>query len=319
LLKKEKLPGLFVGVLNRGERQFFNFGYAVPDKKLPFDAATLFEAGSITKTFTAFILQSILQEKGIAEKSSILSYLPEAVQSNKALEPVDFLSLLNHTSGLPRLPENLPLKEGDLAPYDQYTEEDLFAFLKTVVPKPNGKSSYSNLGMGLAGVLAQRISGKDFPTLLHEYILVPFGMRNADSDPAIYRKSDGYFIGQKVRYWKIAVLAPAGSLQCTADEMLSYLHYMSRPADEERKKIIDNLLQPTVSVSPTMHVCKAWHTVEQKGKPVIYWHNGGTFGFSTFAAFVKETEQAVIVVANQFNANHVSDALGVAIMKKMLE
>jgi hypothetical protein len=59
--------------------------------------------------------------------------------------------------------------------------------------------------------------------------------------------------------------------------------------------------------------------LEQKGKPTIYWHNGGTYGFSTFAAFVKDTKRSVVVVVNQFNQNQVSDGLGIAIMKEMLE
>src|SRR5688572_26751373 len=67
LLKKESLPGIFVGVLNKGERRYFNFGYAVPDEKKPFDAETVFEIGSITKTFTAYLVESILQEKRIPD------------------------------------------------------------------------------------------------------------------------------------------------------------------------------------------------------------------------------------------------------------
>jgi hypothetical protein len=68
-----------------------------------------------------------------------------------------------------------------------------------------------------------------------------------------------------------------------------------------------------------VQVGRGWHTLEKKNNQVIYWHNGGTFGFSTFAAFVKDTRQAVIVVVNKFNSNAVSDGLGIAIMKKMLE
>ncbi len=68
-----------------------------------------------------------------------------------------------------------------------------------------------------------------------------------------------------------------------------------------------------------MKVCRAWHTLQQKDKPVIYWHNGGTYGFSTFAAFLKNTDQAVMIVINRFNSNNISDNLGFTIMKKMLE
>src|SRR5688500_855806 len=64
LYKAGNLPGLLVGVITNGRREYYEFGYAVPDQKIAFDAAVLFEAGSITKTFTAYIVEKVLQEKG---------------------------------------------------------------------------------------------------------------------------------------------------------------------------------------------------------------------------------------------------------------
>lgn len=317
LLAAEKLPGMLVGVLNGNNRQFFSFGFADPDKKIPFDSATLFEAGSITKTFTAYILETVLQEKGIRDTASILPYLPDSVQVNKALAPVSFLSLLNHTSGLPRLPANLPLTSA--APYDNYTAADLFTFLKQSTPTPDGKSHYSNLGAGLAGWLAQKISGKDFRTLLQTYVFGPFAMKDALA--ATGRKAQGYFGTTQRPFWNMDVLFPAGGIQCSASDLLQYLAGMSQPG---KKKMIpatvaEKLLQPTATVTPAMHIGRAWFGLTQTNKPTIYWHNGGTYGFSTFAAFVKGSAQGVVVVVNQFNKNASSDALGIAILQKLLE
>ncbi len=320
LYKTEKVPGIFIGVLNNGERQYYNFGFANPDLKMPFDSTTLFEIGSLTKTFTAFVLETVLKEKGISDSSTIIKYLPDSVQQNKALEKISFLSLLNHTSGLPRLPDNMNLVSQAMAPYDNYTSDDLFAYLKKCTPKPDGKSNYSNLGGGLAGVLAERISGKKYASLLDEYIFLPFKMVTPDkSIVKTANKSQGYFENKKSAYWNMDVMAPAGGLKCSGSEILTYLQTMAEPGTEKLKIIINQLLEPTVSINPSIHVCRAWHTLEQKEKPIIYWHNGGTYGFSTFGAFIKGQSKAVMVVINQFNKNAVSDGLGIAIMKKMLE
>ncbi|HEV7330306.1 MAG TPA: serine hydrolase domain-containing protein [Flavisolibacter sp.] len=317
LLAAEKLPGIFIGLLNGSSKQFFNFGYADPDNKIPFDSATIFEAGSITKTFTAYILETILQVKKISDTTSILPYLPDSVQTNSALSEISFLSLLNHTSGLPRLPDNLALTS--TTPYDTYTAADLFAYLKRCTPKPDGKSSYSNLGAGLAGWLAERIAGKNFNTLLKTSVFHPFGMKDALA--ANSRKAQGYFGTAKRPFWNMNVLFPAGGVHCSANDLLNYLEGMSLPDSkrEVQTHVIEKLLQPTVAITPAVHVSRAWHTLEQTGQPTIYWHNGGTYGFSAFAAFVKGTKQAVVVVVNQFNKNAVSDGLGIAILKKMLE
>ena len=317
LLTTEKLPGIFVGLMHGNNKRFFNFGFADPDKKKPFDSATIFEAGSITKTFTAYILENVLQANKISDTTSILPYLPDSVQTNKALSAVCFLSLLNHTSGLPRLPNNLPLTSS--APYDNYTATDLFAYLKQCKPKPDGESNYSNLGAGLAGWLAERIAGKDFNTLLKTDVLRPFGMKDALAVNS--RKAQGYFGTSKQPFWNMNVLYPAGGVHCSANDLLNYLQDMSLPDSkkEVQTTVIEKLLQPTVAITPAMHVGRAWHTLEQNRKPIIYWHNGGTYGFSTFAAFVRETKLAVVVVVNQFNKKAVSDGLGIAIIKKMLE
>jgi CubicO group peptidase (beta-lactamase class C family) len=317
---KNKVNCIFVGVISNGKHTYYSKGFANPDLQLQFDSATLFEIGSITKTFTAYVLQKILIEKKIPDRASILPYLPDSVQSNKALEKITFLSLMNHTSGLPRLPGNLKLSMENKIPYDQYTSANLFEFLTTCKPAPDGKSNYSNLGMGLAGVLAERIAKKNYAVLLQQNIFKPFKMMGAmEVFSTETNKSQGYFDKEKVPYWNMNVLAPAGGLKCTGKEMLAYLEYMANPKDRVAEKVIASLLQPTVSINALVKVCKAWHTLEEKDKPVIYWHNGGTYGFSTFAAFIKGQQKAVIVAVNKFNQNNISDGLGMAIMKELIK
>lgn len=316
VFNQTKLPGLFVAVNYNGQQRYYAKGYANPGTKLVFDSATFFEIGSITKTFTAFVLQKVLDEKVIADTSFIINYLPDSLQTNKALQSISFLSLFNHTSGLPRLPENMDVDLENLSPYDNYTSDKFFSWLKNCTPKPDGKSNYSNAGMGLAGVLAELISKKSYASLLEEYIFRPFKMiSSTDIFSKSENKSLGFFNEQKTNYWNMDVLAPAGGIKSNGKEMLAYLQYMAKPTDAQNKKIIDGLLLPTVALNPRMNVCKAWHTFEQKSKPVIYWHNGGTFGFSTFAAFTKGEDKAVMVVINKFSENKTADGLGVAIMK----
>ncbi len=318
ICKKENLPGIFVGILNNGSRSFFTAGFANPDKQMPFDSATLFEIGSITKTFTAYILTAVLLENKISETDLIIKYLPDSVQQNKNLSSISFLSLMNHTSGLPRLPDNMK-PANKMQPYEDYSLDNLFTYLKTCTPKPDGKSNYSNLGAGLAGVLAGRIAGKPYAQLLEKYIIVPFNMLpngipfNADN------KSHGYFTkDDKAEYWNMNVLAPAGGLKYSGNQMLTYLENMGLPKSENSKIIINKLTAQTVAINSRVAVGSGWHIFNDKDQQAIYWHNGGTYGFSTFCAFTKDKSKAVIVVINQFNKNAMSDGLGSKIIKKLI-
>lgn len=309
--KKEKLPGVFVGVLNNGQRSYFTAGFAHVENQTPFDSSTIFEIGSITKTFTAYVLMAVLLEHKIAETDLIAKYLPDSVQANQTLNSISFLSLMNHTSGLPRLPENLKLVSK--MPYDDYTADDLFAFLKTTDPKPNGKSNYSNLGAGLAGVLAERISGKTYEQLINQYFFPSY--KKGDTKNI----SQGYFTtSEKIDFWNMDVLAPAGGLKYSADQMLNYLQGMCFPKTDMVKTIVNKLTTQTVSLNDQVAVGYGWHIINVKNQPPVYWHNGGTYGFSTFCAFSKDKSKAVIVVINQFNKNGICDGLGINIFKKLL-
>lgn len=319
IYKKENLPGIFVGILNNNERQFFNAGFADPDKQKKFDAATMFEIGSITKTFTAYVLTAVLMENKIAETELIIKYLPDSVAQNKNLNSISFLNLMNHTSGLPRLPENMK-PVNNRQPYEDYSSKELFSYLKSCTPKTDGKYDYSNLGAGVAGVLAERVSGKTFAALLDKYIFLPFKMvTSANLIAESKNKSTGYYTSDnKAEYWNMNVLAPAGGLKCTGTEMLTYLQNMCFPKTENSKSIIDKLTTQTVTLNPKIAIGRGWHIFNDKDQPLFYWHNGGTYGFSTFCAFTKDKSKAVIVVINQFSKNSLADGLGLKIIKKII-
>jgi CubicO group peptidase (beta-lactamase class C family) len=310
-----KVPGLFIGTLENGKRSWYNYGYADPDNKRIFDSATFFEIGSITKTFTAYVLTAVLKEKGIEETQSIFAFLPDSVQENKALEKITFLSLMNHSSGLDRIPSNMDLNS--MTPYDHYLINDLFSYLKHCSLHPDGKSNYSNTGMGLAGVLAERISGKKYNELLDQYIFIPFKMGKADVN--IFKetnKAQGYLEGNKSTYWNMAALAPAGNIKSNANAMLNYLQVVSKPPHDSIARIIDHLLEPTLSITSTMKVGRAWHMLSDKGMD-IYWHNGGTYGFYSFAAFKKGEAKAFILIINSFNPDGSGDELGFSIAREL--
>ena len=321
IISKKIVPGVFVGVSDGKQKLYFTGGYANVETKKVFDENTFFEIGSITKTFTAYVLTAVLREYKIIDTLSIINYLPDSVKSNQAFKAISFLKLMNHTAGLPRMPENFTDNEDFLQPYKNYDSKLLFEYLKIVKPNTKNKYDYSNLGMALAGVLAERISGKTYAALLDKYIFLPFKI--VDSKNTIEKsnnKSQGYFDDStKSTYWNMNVMTPAGGLKCTTKEMLKYLSYMSKPIDKTAKSIIDTLLTPTTELNKRIKIGRGWHILAEKDKPTIYWHNGGTYGFTTFAAFVKETNQTVMVVVNKFNAVNLPDKLGIDIIKKLIE
>lgn len=318
LVKSKAVPGIMVGISDQGVRRYYSGGFANKATRQLFDTATQVEIGSITKTMTAYLLTAVLQEQRISDTTAIGPYLPDSVRTNPHLSTIRFVELMNHTSGLPRLPDNINLTvKNPLQPYAAYGPEQLYAYLAKAIPDSNHKVSYSNLGAGLAGILAARISGIPYEQLLKKYITIPFGMHHTDTSAAPGRPfSTGYYNEQPVEYWTMHVLKPAGGVKSDAADMLNYLEQLIR---NQQSAVVGSITTPTASINNRLLVAKGWHILIMPNQSSLFWHNGGTFGFSTFCAFHKESGKALFLSVNAFNKNNIGDAFGIEIMTKLLQ
>jgi len=317
LVGAKAIPGIIIGTTDLKTRSYYTAGFANKETSQLFDAATQVEIGSIGKTFTAYILTSVLIKNKISDSAFIGTYLPDSIQQNSSVANIRFVELMNHTAGLPRLPNNMGTPINSMQPYENYSEQKLFSYLKTVILTKNGKVNYSNLGAGLAGVLAERISRKSYDQLLKQYITKPFKMSytlmNAAPNRAV---SIGYFNDSVATYWTMNSLKAAGGIKSDATDMLSYIEYLLK---NDQSLVIQNITKPTAVINKRLQIAKGWHILSLPNNSSLYWHSGGTYGFSTFCAFHKETGKGIFIAVNAFNKNNIVDGIGIDIMSKMLD
>ncbi|QNK62147.1 beta-lactamase family protein [Pedobacter sp. PAMC26386] len=180
-IQNSNIVGLSIGVIKDG--QTYTYGYGSTQKKngeLP-DANTIFEIGSISKTFTAQLLAYYVNERKISLMDPITKYLPDSLAANPELQKIKIVNLSNHTSGLVRLSDNIINKNLDAVnPYRNYTRQLLFSHLKTckLASVPGELYSCSNMGTGLLGVILERISSKIYEELVKEIIADPLKMKS---------------------------------------------------------------------------------------------------------------------------------------------
>jgi hypothetical protein len=89
-------------------------------------------------------------------------------------------------------------------------------------------------------------------------------------------------------------------------------------ATHQNQPVVTSVLSKTAKLNAQVAIAKGWHTIEQAGKTMLYWHNGGTYGFSTFAAFNPSNQHCIVVVINAFSKNDIADRLGIEIMTRLL-
>src|SRR5262252_441563 len=129
-IEGEIATGIVIGISEAGRREIYGFGKG-PGGAPP-SGATLFEIGSITKTYTALLFADAVQRRAVALDTPVAELLPPGVTApTKDKSVITLKHLALHTSGLPRVPPTL-VEKVDRAlpdPYAGYSDEMLFADL----------------------------------------------------------------------------------------------------------------------------------------------------------------------------------------------
>lgn len=318
---KVKAPGLIIGISQGGKKNFYTYGYADSVNKTTFTKETVFEIGSITKTFTANLLFQ-LDEKRIADVNRpVIDYLPEKFSNDSVLRKIILADIASQSSGLPRLPANLDkIKEYTLMqPYEFYNRNHLYSFLAELKKVTPGKYEYSNLGFGLLGTITENATALPFESLLNQYIFQPLKMDNTYIE-AKKNQADtatGYFYAKPAAYWRFDCMAGAGAIKSTASDLLKYLDAHIENNSPSFSAVVSRVTRPVRPVASNMQICYGWHTFEDL-KHRVYWHNGGTYGFSTFAAFEPVSKTAVVLAANSNGVNTYLDKLAADVLILLL-
>ncbi|HSH46393.1 MAG TPA: serine hydrolase domain-containing protein, partial [Longimicrobiales bacterium] len=283
---------------------------------------TRFEVGSITKLFTGLLLADMAVRGELALDDPVSTLLPAGVEppTRDGREPT-LRELSSHMSGLPRLPGNLmPADMQD--PYAGYTTEAMYEFVSGLaLPGVPGESfEYSNLGVGLLGDLLTRRAGASYAGLLEDRVTGPLGLDRthvptSDNDDTA---AEGHVSGEVVPYWHMDALKAAGEVRSTPADMLRFVRAQLDPAGTPLEETI-RLTQETVPAVDQLSMGLGWHVVALPDGREIYFHNGGTGGFRSFAGFVPGTGVGLVILANAAFPLEAIDQAGVQMLMAVLQ
>ncbi|MFD7097467.1 serine hydrolase domain-containing protein [Streptomyces xanthophaeus] len=279
-------------------------------------ADTLFEIGSVTKTFTALALARLAVSGTVDLDEPLGALLPQGtVVPTRGDSRITLRHLATHTSGLPRLPKGMLLRAwlrpSTPDPYAGCTAEVLLDGLARtrLGAAPGQRFRYSNLGAGLLGLALARRAGTDYETLVTREVCAPLGMDDTGVTPDRPRSGDtaqGHVgRGRPAQPWHLADLAGAGGLRSTATDLVAFVRAQldgGPPELAEAIRLTRTVEHPTSGFA-WVHLGWMGHRLHpRQGAHLQIWHNGGTGGFSSFVGFDPEKRLAVIALGNTRHA-----------------
>ncbi|SEL26936.1 CubicO group peptidase, beta-lactamase class C family [Roseateles sp. YR242] len=253
--------------------------------KLP-DDQTLFELGSITKTFTALLLADAVTRGLTRLDAPVEAVLPDGLKLRDSQDrPLRWIDLATHRSGLPRMPSNIDDGIDGQDPYAHYGWPQMAAFLKEwkAVKPRDLASSYSNLGFGLLGQALGFLQKTDYPTLLTTRVLKPLGLVDQIflTAPPGRRFLDGHNkAGQRVSHWNFRpAMAGAGALVGSTRGLARYAQAALGQFDHPLKDAFQLCLREHAEGEGVgARTGLAWQLGVLSGRPAFH-HGGETYGF----------------------------------------
>ncbi|HXN30223.1 MAG TPA: serine hydrolase [Polyangiaceae bacterium] len=330
LMARDQIPGLAVGVVERGHIVFARgFGYRDVDKRLPVTPDTLFPLGSCSKAFTATAIALLADEGRIALDARIRTYLPDfSLEDPEASATLTTRDILTHRSGLPR---------HDFFWYQApFSRDELYHRLRFLEPRgpPRARWRYNSLMFVVAGRIVEKVSGESWESFVQARILLPLDMRRTllsaeametDSDHASpYAVRNGSV--QRIPMLKrLSAIAPAGAVQMSVNDLARWLtfHATRTPAIlgegmwRELHRPQAEMPAPAEPEVQHPYYALGWIHESYRGHPLVV-HNGAIDGFTTHLGFLPETGQGLILLMNRDLATAALMALAYSAYDRLL-
>jgi beta-lactamase class C len=344
LMAKDGIHGMAVGIVVGGKPYVYDYGVASTETGKPVTRDTLFELGSISKTFTA-TLASYAQVSGDLSLSDTTGkYLP--VLQGSQFGNVKLVNLGTHTPG------GLPLQ----VPDDIHNNDELMQFFKAWKPScaPGTCRTYANPGIGTLGLITAKSMGQDFTPLMEQRVFSALGLKNSFIDVPQSRMPDyaqGYKKdGAPIRMAPGVLSAEAYGVKSTAADMTRFMQANMDllQLDAKLQRAITEThtgyfkagvltqdliweqyaypvaLKTLLAGNSSTMVLKATPAVEIK-PPLAprqdVWINktGSTNGFGAYVAFVPEKQLGIVMLANKNFPNEDRVAAAYKILSALAE
>ena len=324
VMQAQSIPGMAVAITLNGKQHYFNYGVASKETGRPVAKDTLFEVGSVSKTFTA-TLAAYAQATGKLPLSDKASQVLPTLRGS-AFDSISVLQLGTYTAG------GLPLQ----FPGDADHQDKMLGYFKQWKPTyaAGTHRQYSNPSIGLFGYLAAQSMGASFDELMEKTLLPKLGLKHSylkvpQDQMGLY--AQGYNKDNKpVRVEPGALDSEAYGVKTSASDLLRYVEANMNPTSLEKPLqqaiatthtgyytlgemtqglgwelynypvTLDTLLAGNSSqMAVEAHEVQWLNPPQPPRETVLINKTGSTGGFGAYVAFIPAKDIGIVILANK--------------------
>ncbi len=304
-------PGIIIGIIEGDSVYVYSFGDPSKDSLQIPTASSIFEIGSLTKVYTASLLQIMVDAGKIDYDKTLADYFGTE-NLHQSLHNITVWQLATHTSGLPRVPTNFSEKDEDPNnPFAHYTSEDLDIFLQDYFLLTTDKYLYSHTNYALIERIIEKVEHQPFQKVLQNQLLQPLGLKNTTyilSKEQQEKLAIGYLLNGDIAPTSIYnSFYGAVGLKASMDDLVAFVqHNLGVGTSNDSLQVSLRKIQQSqvnTGVKDYIDTGIGWHIIRPKRRYYnVISHRGTAVGHQAYIAFLPETKTGVIVLANSRNS-----------------
>jgi len=310
------IPGVSIGVTSGDEEWAAGFGVTSVEQPLAVDADTLFQIGSITKTFLSTLVMRLVEDGTLDLDVPVRRWVPDLrLRDEDAAARVTLCHLLTHRAGW------FGDHFADFGNGDDALERYVASMAELEQQTPLGAEfAYNNAAFGLAGRVVEAVTGIPIEAALRERLLAPLGLERTfffAREVITYRVAAGHNVfdgtAQVVRPWALPRASNCvGGIVSTVPDLLRYARFhMGDGATAEGRRYLsaaamDHMRSPLMPAGLGQHRGIGWTVQDSRGVRII-GHGGATFGQQALLWIAPARRFAIAMLTNTNQATQIQN------------
>lgn len=316
-LDKTKVPGMSIGIVCEDEVIYMkSFGVKDVGTKVPVDLDTIFPIGSCSKPITGSLFGLLVSEGKVNWTDKVVKYFP-SFQLYDPWVTKQFMinDLLCHRSGL-------PTHTADMLWLFGYSRDELIKRLRFVKPTTSFRShwDYQNCFFAVAGVVAEKIFGKSWESVVKEKLFMPLGMNATSADPKDFVKAKNKITPYALNDGKLTAItlidnnaySPSGGVNTNIKDIVKWLRFELNGGKFDGMQIVKSkdlkethapqipMMENVAYPSKYLFYALGW-VVEYDDEGNTYLqHQGALDGIRSFIILLPEKKTGIAILSNAF-------------------